>query len=325
MGLISFSLSAQLDWSVPVDNPEELGDVNWIRDYDQALAQSKEKNKPVLILFQEVPGCSTCRNYGKNVMSHPLIVEAIETYFVPLCIYNNKKGKDAKVLGLYGEPSWNNPVVRMVDGEGKNLVPRLAGNYSASGLVALINKYFRKEGKAIPAFLEILEQEISGYHDELVLAMYCFWTGEKAMAEIPGVVATEAGFMNGKEVVKVTYNADLIKDEQLVNAARSRSCADVVFSNDKKYKVSTVKKGKYRRDPETKYYLYNSDYKYIPMTPLQQLKANKELSAGGDITYFLSPRQLQLWEVIQNNNYKKNNIGIDLHSAWIEVSHLNVP
>ena len=47
-----------------------------------------------MLLFQEVPGCSTCRNYGHNVLSHPLMVEAIESLFVPLAIFNNKEGKE---------------------------------------------------------------------------------------------------------------------------------------------------------------------------------------------------------------------------------------
>lgn len=36
--------------------PVELGKVNWGRDYEAALSASGESGKPVLILFQEVPG-----------------------------------------------------------------------------------------------------------------------------------------------------------------------------------------------------------------------------------------------------------------------------
>ena len=85
--------------------PEELGKVSWNRDYNKALSQSKITGKPVFILFQEIPGCSTCKNYGNNILTHPFIVETIEEYFIPLAIYNNKSGKDAEVLRLYGEPS----------------------------------------------------------------------------------------------------------------------------------------------------------------------------------------------------------------------------
>ncbi|MEZ4951027.1 MAG: hypothetical protein R2784_16825 [Saprospiraceae bacterium] len=63
-----------------------------------------------------------------DVMSITM-VEAIETCFVPLAIYNNKQGADATVLKKYNEPSWNNPVVRIVNQEGDNLVARIGGNY----------------------------------------------------------------------------------------------------------------------------------------------------------------------------------------------------
>jgi len=39
-------------WAAPV----EVGEVDWGRDYEAALAKAKESGKPVLILFQEVPG-----------------------------------------------------------------------------------------------------------------------------------------------------------------------------------------------------------------------------------------------------------------------------
>ena len=34
----------------------ELGTVKWSRDLEASLAASKKSNKPVLLLFQEVPG-----------------------------------------------------------------------------------------------------------------------------------------------------------------------------------------------------------------------------------------------------------------------------
>ena len=56
----------------------ELGKVSWLRDYEEALGQSQLTNKPVLLFFQEIPGCATCVNYGRDVLSHPLMVEFIE-------------------------------------------------------------------------------------------------------------------------------------------------------------------------------------------------------------------------------------------------------
>ncbi|MCZ6555165.1 MAG: thioredoxin family protein, partial [Candidatus Dadabacteria bacterium] len=117
------------------DLPVELGEVEWIRNFDEATTKAKKLNKPLLVLFQEVPGCSTSSGYGKNVLSHPLIVEAIETLFVPAAIYNNNKGEDERVLKSFGEPSWNNPVVRIMTPERQELVSRLSGDYTKAGLV----------------------------------------------------------------------------------------------------------------------------------------------------------------------------------------------
>ena len=37
-------------------NPVEVGNVRWGRDFDAALKMSAASGKPVLVLFQEVPG-----------------------------------------------------------------------------------------------------------------------------------------------------------------------------------------------------------------------------------------------------------------------------
>ena len=37
-------------------NPEELGKVKWLRNLAEATADAKKTGKPVLIMFQEVPG-----------------------------------------------------------------------------------------------------------------------------------------------------------------------------------------------------------------------------------------------------------------------------
>lgn len=116
--------------TLPHKQAQELGKVAWYRDFDQAIALSKKQSKPVFVLFQEVPGCLTCRNYGKGVLSNSVIVNTIEEYFIPLAIFNNKQGKDSEMLKRYGEPSWNNPVVRIINANGENLIRRITGDYS---------------------------------------------------------------------------------------------------------------------------------------------------------------------------------------------------
>ena len=57
--------------------PVEAGKVAWSRDLDAALVSSAKTGKPLLVLFQEIPGCAGCQQFGREVMSNPLIVEAI--------------------------------------------------------------------------------------------------------------------------------------------------------------------------------------------------------------------------------------------------------
>ena len=81
--------------------PIEIGKVRWNRDFDAAQTQSKSSGKPMFVLFQEVPGCAGCQKFGREVLSNPLLVEAIENEFVPVVVFNNRsKGPDTELLKL---------------------------------------------------------------------------------------------------------------------------------------------------------------------------------------------------------------------------------
>lgn len=144
----------------PLDQHIELGKVAWIRDYDEALAKSEATKKPVLMFFQEIPGCSTCVNYGKEVLSYPLMVELIENEFVPLAIYNNKPGKDAETLKRYNEMPWNNPVIRFLDSKGADIVLKLSNNYHLFGLYNKIIEVLTVLGREIPQYGKLLGDEL---------------------------------------------------------------------------------------------------------------------------------------------------------------------
>lgn len=319
--------------SLPAQNnqPEELGKVTWLRSYDQALAAAKQQKKPIFIIFQEIPGCATCRNYGHQVLSHPLIVEAIENEFVPLAIHNNKGGEDAKILKLYGEPSWNNPVVRIVDGEGIDLIERVHGNYSQLGVVKAITEVL---GEKTPNYLNLLCEELTAEAvgtQTATLSMYCFWTGEGQLGQLDGVVATEPGFMNGHEVVQVKFNPNIISFEKLVKAGSQVQCADQVFTNDTQQKLAAEKvlgknatgnQSTFRLDGDRKYYLSKTIYRFVPMTALQATRANALVGKGKSPTEILSPKQVALAKFIESHSNKawKNVIGEDLMAAWEQVS-----
>jgi hypothetical protein len=105
-------------------NAVEVGTVRWGRDLDTALATSKSTGKPVFLLFQEVPGCKGCKDFGRQVLSDPEVVRTIEENFIPLLIPNNQPGKDEEVLKRFDEPAWNFQVIRFLNAGGKDLIPR---------------------------------------------------------------------------------------------------------------------------------------------------------------------------------------------------------
>jgi hypothetical protein len=137
------------------------------------------------------------------VLKNPPLVEAIEDLFVPLAIYNNKRGHDEEVLAIYNEPARNNPVLYVVDTEGKSIINRLSGKYTLYNVVQYIKKALIAWKEPIPPYLSLLEEELEAMRfgtKETYLSMFCFWSGEKHIGQIPGVVETEAGFMDGKQV-----------------------------------------------------------------------------------------------------------------------------
>lgn len=116
--------------------PVEVGTVTWLRDLDGALSRATASGKPVFALFQEVPGCAGCKQFGADVLSDPVIVSAIEEHFVPLLIHNNTPGRDAEVLAAYNEPAWNYQVVRFLDADGVDVIPRRDRVWKTDALAA---------------------------------------------------------------------------------------------------------------------------------------------------------------------------------------------
>jgi hypothetical protein len=236
-------------------------------------------------------------------MSNPLLVEAIENEFIPLAIFNNKGGNDAKILKKYKEPSWNNPVVRIVNKNGDNLVARVASDYSAKGLYDAMVNALKKEGKPIPEYMKLLGKELSLSPSDLkerTYQMYCFWTGEKQLGSQAGVVETKAGFQGG-EVVKVTYDPSEITEKSLDAYAIQN-------------KMKPIKSGAFRwSEKDEDYYLQHSKYKYLPLSPLQRTKINSAVGNGQNPEKYLSPKQKN-W--LKNGTSKTIHFHSKFEDAW---------
>ena len=225
------SLRRRQTTSAGTSQPIEVGAVAWGRELNDALAASAKSGKPVFALFQEVPGCAGCKQFGAEVLSDRAIVDAIEEAFEPLLIHNNTGGRDAEVLAAFGEPAWNYQVVRFLDAEGADLLPRRDKVWETGPLAARMVAALEIAEQPVPDYLRLLEQEHSNRLQTLHFAQSCFWVGEMELGQIDGVVTTQAAFMGGHEITTVRFDPLAVSPDAVVAEAVRRGQASRVYAD----------------------------------------------------------------------------------------------
>jgi len=291
--------------SLHAGQPVELGKVDWLRDLDEALTQSKKSEKPVFALFQEVPGCAGCKQFGEDVLSDPRIVESIESAFVPLAIYNNQGGKDREVLRKYNEPAWNYQVVRFLDSDGTDIIPRKDRVWSSDGIAERMIQTLKEAGRPIP---DKLQSFMAGAPNQLetgAFAMFCFWEGEAKLGGLAGVAETEAGWIDGREVVRVKYDPEQVSWGELVKSAASFDCANQIYAPGKEELEQTRKitrtgsallgSRSYRpaKESDQKRVLKQTKLRQLDLTCEQATKINAALATGKDPRPWLTDAQIR--------------------------------
>jgi len=227
---LSAGIISKLGSAPPSDQPVEIGLVRWGRDLDAALKKSDKTGKPIFVLFQEVPGCAGCQKFGREVLSHPLLVEAIETEFLPVVVYNNRStGTDKQLLSRFREPAWNYQVIRFLDSEARDIVPRKDRIWTAGGVAQRMVEALEQVKRPVPKYLQTVASS-SQTTGQAAFAMHCFWTGEYQLGKIDGVIATEAGWLDGREVTLVRYDTKQLSLGNLAQQAAQVRCADKVYT-----------------------------------------------------------------------------------------------
>ena len=298
------------------DPPVEWGHVRWERDFEAAVVNSKKSGKPIFVQFQEVPGCATCRNFAQDVLTHPLMVEAVEDLFVPVMILNNQKGKDEQVLKRFNEPAWNNPVVRFLDPQQKELLPRQDRIWKRGTIASRMVHALKKAGRDVPPYL--LELADDRTFQTATFAMHCYWVGEARLGAIDGVVETHSAWKSGREVVQLQFDPAKVSYLKLVSEAMKFECASAVFTHDKE-QLEIAKELVHDRAilastdvrdaklSDQSYYLRNSILKFVPLTRRQATKLNSvlyiettEVEKRARISKILSPRQRKIFQKVES-------------------------
>jgi len=91
------------------------------------------------------------------VLTNPQLVRAIEQEFIPMLVYNNRgSGMDRELLQRYREPSWNFQVIRFLDADGRDIIPRKDRVWTTRGVAQRMVKTLEVLNRPVPDYLEKL-------------------------------------------------------------------------------------------------------------------------------------------------------------------------
>ena len=233
------------------------------------------------------------------------MVAAAGAEFVPVAVYNNVPGPDAAVLKRFREPAWNNPVVRFLDADGADWIPRKDGEYTVGFLLSRMVAALEAAKRPVPPYLKLAAAEAAPRKPETAaFAMYCYWEGEAKLGALDGVTGTRIGELLGAETVEVTFDAAVIDYETLVTKALELDCAHRVFARtDAQLKIAKALAGNraVRTDDaldartQQQYHLaHYPQYHVLPLTAAQATRANALIASRKWPDEVLSPKQIEL-------------------------------
>jgi len=91
------------------------------------------------------------------VLTNPQLVRAIEEEFIPMLVYNNRgSGMDRELLQRYREPAWNFQVIRFLDADGRDIIPRKDRVWTTRGVAQRMVKVLEALKRPVPEYLEDL-------------------------------------------------------------------------------------------------------------------------------------------------------------------------
>ena len=111
-----------------------FADLNWAEDYESGLAQAKQENKKVMLMFT-LTNCHVCEMMKEKVYEDKRIMDYVAKYFVPIEL--NLDLDDKEGYKVYGTPTFY-----FLQSDGKQIEMKVGGS-TADG--------FLKKLKAIRA------------------------------------------------------------------------------------------------------------------------------------------------------------------------------
>ena len=140
----------------------------------------------------------------------------------------------------------------------------------------------------------------------VAFAQSCFWTGEMRLGQIEGVVRTEAGYFQAREVTLVDFDPSRISLEQLAAQARQAGVADGIYLPAGSHLVGATVAGVIVGAPLDRTYRTASasdQKKQLEGTPYARLKLTPEQATKVNAFARVDPAKANEWlTAVQRDN-----------------------
>lgn len=320
------------------------------RDIPSASEFALSLSKPLFVLYSETPGDE---DVGVEIFSHPLVVEAIQTDFVPvLCeqavtpetpVRRTASGRRCRATVDILEAS---SLESLIDESlfGDNLTRKSVSN--------AIMKTLQRRGKPVPKYLEILHQGETTMGVEprtFAIGTRDPTRGEVEFASLEGVLAVQSAVVNRHGACLVTYDPRCVSFSFLLRTALQQSLCDSVYCKGNEERVASQvefarfsgsnlvilpfpeESGAIQDDLKSKEALRKTPMRFVPLTPVQSGLANQLIHQGrfNEATHLLSPFQGQIlmraMRIAASRDGFFDVVNVPIELAWQSVSQQKHP
>ena len=337
-------LSAETSLKLIHAEEVELGCIRYsFSRLEDAKREAAASQKPILYIDFYIPGDTSI---GGNILSHPLIVEAAETLFVPVQFRH-----DYAPVNVANQISYT--TVRILDYCGDDLVKPIKDKQLtlASLASAMIGALIACDLN-VPTYLTLVKEEqdarrwdgplncLRRIDREAIFGVQCPHQSEVHFGGLDGVISTRSGYYDGQDVCQVTYDTTRLSYCSLVRHALQQEITSIVYYRSSEERVVGIieqtRLNAYRTElvelhedqtihqsVDPKHALRTTMLRFVPLTNLQSTRANRLVSLGAfnEAMHLLSPRQgHMLMRAMQNDpNTKKEAVDIPITVAWKNI------
>lgn len=330
---------------------EELGAITYHYScLEEAKCEANRTGKPILCFAIQIPGD---QDVGREIFSHPLVVEAAETLFVTVRTSTNDQVTSNSMSSCRSSKRCRTEV-RVLDNSGIDVVVGISDNLiSLASMMSLMVSGLNSLRQPIPTYVLLMEEEACGrlrysssgaaqrIDRQAVFGMEDSQIGEVECGDLEGVLATRVGYIGRQRVVQVTYDSSRLCYGNLTHFALQRKIADIIYyrTNDEKIAarmevqrmeaksdlVHHTSTCTIQPDVDPKHALRQTMLRYVPMTDLQATKANRLVAVGvfNEAMHLLSPRQGKILMTSMRSATKRkfdDVVDVPIVRAWNRLS-----